>query len=547
MGKKQHQKDKLYLTCTEWSTLYGGKRATEDRRRFKRLPFHCCSITFQPFKTPYCTKEGIIFDLENVLPFVRKHGLNPVTGKKMKASELIKLNFYRNSDGKYHCPVTFKVFNENTHIVAVKVTGNVYSYEAVTRLNVKSNNYFDLLTSEPFTKNDIITIQDPANLDKFNISAFYHVQNKEENQSGSNVVVIRQLNQETKETLAELPKELKVPDYMFSNKPISKDETKKRDAFNTAVYSTGKAAASLTSTVMEPVTKVEPAILEDDVVRYKYVKKKGYVSLITTHGRLNLELHCDLVPKTCENFIRHCESGYYKETTFHRLIRYFIIQGGDPSGTGFGGESIWGKPFADEFLPNLSHDARGVLSMANSGPNTNQAQFFITFRKCKQLDKKHTVFGKVVGGMETLNKVEFLETDKDDRPLEEIQILNCEVFVDPFKEVEEMLSKERTQASQSEPTNPSLSRPKPGNRREEEALEAEERARRNRTINPSTVYRDGVGKFIDIASQSAEDTPVLKRHSATAGIDPTSGMSTEVAHKKQKTVLRSTLSDFSVW
>ncbi|KAF6768337.1 hypothetical protein AHF37_03178 [Paragonimus kellicotti] len=560
MGKKQHQKDKLYLTCTEWSTLYGGKRATEDKRRFKRLPFHCCSITFQPFKTPYCTKEGIIFDLENVLPFVRKHGLNPVTGKvhtpflvceiflqKMKAGELIKLNFYRNSDGKYHCPVTFKVFNENTHIVAVKVTGNVYSHEAVTRLNVKSNNYFDLLTSEPFTKDDIITIQDPANLDKFNISAFYHVQNKEENQSGSNVVVIRQLNQETKETLAELPKDLKVPDYMLSNRPIGKDEPKKRDAFNTAVYSTGKAAASLTSTVMEPVTKVEPAILEDDVVRYKYVKKKGYVSLITTHGRLNLELHCDLVPKTCENFIRHCESGYYKETTFHRLIRYFIIQGGDPSGTGFGGESIWGKPFADEFLPNLSHDARGVLSMANSGPNTNQSQFFITFRKCKHLDKKHTVFGKVVGGMETLNKVEFLETDKDDRPLEEIQILNCEVFVDPFKEVEEMLSKERMQASQSEPTNPSLSRPKPGNRREEEALEAEERARRGRTINSSTVYRDGVGKFIDIGSQSAENVPVLKRHSATAGIDSTLGMNTEVAHKKQKTVLRSTLSDFSVW
>ncbi|KAF7236168.1 hypothetical protein EG68_11749 [Paragonimus skrjabini miyazakii] len=547
MGKKQHQKDKLYLTCTEWSTLYGGKRATEDKRRFKRLPFHCCSITFQPFKTPYCTKEGIIFDLENVLPFVRKHGLNPVTGKKMKAGELIKLNFYRNSDGKYHCPVTFKVFNENTHIVAVKVTGNVYSHEAVTRLNVKSNNYFDLLTSEPFTKDDIITIQDPANLDKFNISAFYHVQNKEENQSGSNVVVIRQLNQETKETLAELPKDLKVPDYMLSNKPISKDEPKKRDAFNTAVYSTGKAAASLTSTVMEPVTKVEPAILEDDVVRYKYVKKKGYVSLITTHGRLNLELHCDLVPKTCENFIRHCESGYYKETTFHRLIRYFIIQGGDPSGTGFGGESIWGKPFADEFLPNLSHDARGVLSMANSGPNTNQSQFFITFRKCKHLDKKHTVFGKVVGGMETLNKVEFLETDKDDRPLEEIQILNCEVFVDPFKEVEEMLSKERMQASQSEPVNPSLSRPKPGNRREEEALEAEERARRSHTINSSIVFRDGVGKFIDIGSQIAENMPVLKRHSATAGIDSTLGMNTEIAHKKQKTVLRSTLSDFSVW
>ncbi|TPP62281.1 Peptidyl prolyl cis trans isomerase 2 [Fasciola gigantica] len=416
MGKKQHQKDKLYVTCTEWSTLYGGKRATESIRRFKRLPFHCCSITFQPFKNPYCTKEGIIFDLENILPFVRKFGVNPVTGKKMRAGELIKLVFHRNSDGKFHCPVTFKVFNENTHIVAIRVTGNVYAYEAVERLNIKSHNFLDLLTSEPFKREDIITHQDPHNLDKFNISMFYHVQHKAEEQNDSNVVVIRQLNQETKETLAELPKEIKVPDYMYSNKPKPASD-KKRDVFNTATYSTGKAAASLTSTVMEPVTKIEPAILDDDVVRYNYVKTKGYVSLITTHGKINLELHCDIVPKTCENFVRLCETGYYNDTVFHRLIRYFMIQGGDPSGTGFGGESIWGKPFEDEFMPQLSHDSRGVLSMANSGPNTNQSQFFITFRTCKHLDKKHTVFGKVVGGMDTLNKVEMMETDKDDRPL----------------------------------------------------------------------------------------------------------------------------------
>ncbi|CAH8838953.1 unnamed protein product [Trichobilharzia szidati] len=397
MGKKQHQQDKLYITCTEWRTLYGGKRAVESGRQFKRLPFHCCSITFQPFLNPYCTKEGIIFDLENILPFLKKHGINPVTGKKMKMSELIKLNFHRNSDGKFHCPVTFKVFNANTHIVAIKPTGNVYCFDAVQRLNLKANNFLDLLTSEAFTKDDIITIQDPSQLEKFNISAFYHVKNKEEAQNDGNVVVIRSLNQETKETLAELPKELSVPDYMYSaKKNATADSGKKRDVFNTASYSTGRAAASLTSTVMEPVTIIEPAILEDDVVRYKYVKKKGYVSLITSHGKLNLELHCDLVPKTCENFIRHCSSGYYNDTTFHRLIRYFIVQGGDPSGTGFGGESIWGKAFPDEFVPNLSHDTRGVLSMANAGPNTNQSQFFITFRQCKHLDRKHTVFGKYV-------------------------------------------------------------------------------------------------------------------------------------------------------
>ncbi|THD19368.1 Peptidyl-prolyl cis-trans isomerase 4 [Fasciola hepatica] len=551
MGKKQHQKDKLYVTCTEWSTLYGGKRATESMRRFKRLPFHCCSITFQPFKNPYCTKEGIIFDLENILPFVRKFGVNPVTGKKMKAGELIKLVFHRNSDGKFHCPVTFKVFNENTHIVAIRVTGNVYAYEAVERLNIKSHNFLDLLTSEPFKREDIITIQDPHNLDKFNISMFYHVQHKAEEQNDSNVVVIRQLNQETKETLAELPKEIQVPDYMYSNKPKPASD-KKRDVFNTATYSTGKAAASLTSTVMEPVTKIEPAILDDDVVRYNYVKTKGYVSLITTHGKINLELHCDIVPKTCENFVRLCETGYYNDTVFHRLIRYFMIQGGDPSGTGFGGESIWGKPFEDEFMPQLSHDSRGVLSMANSGPNTNQSQFFITFRTCKHLDKKHTVFGKVVGGMDTLNKVEMMETDKDDRPLEEIQIINCEVFVNPFKEVEEMLAKERAQAADAPAGSNvnAMTRPKPGNRREEEALAAEDRARRRQAPEQTKVFHNGVGKFIDISDDNLVDRKRPSNSSALKHERPlglVTELSEEVARKKQKSVLRSSLTDFSAW
>ncbi|KAH8859151.1 RING-type E3 ubiquitin-protein ligase PPIL2 [Schistosoma japonicum] len=531
MGKKQHQKDKLYITCTEWSTLYGGKRATDSGRQFKRLPFHCCSISFQPFLNPYCTKEGIIFDLENILPFLKKHGINPVTGLKMKMSELIKLNFHRNSDGKFHCPVTFKVFNENTHIVAIKPTGNVYSFDAVQRLNLKANNFFDLLNSETFTKDDIITIQDPTQLEKFNISAFYHVKNKEEAQNDGNVVVIRSLNQETKETLAELSKEISVPDYMYSAKKASLESGKKRDIFNTATYSTGRAAASLTSTVMEPVTKIEPAILEDDVVRYKYVKKKGYVSLITSHGKLNLELHCDLVPKTCENFLRHCTAGYYNDTTFHRLIRYFIIQGGDPSGTGFGGDSVWGGSFPDEFVPNLSHDARGVVSMANSGPNTNKSQFFITFRQCKHLDRKHTVFGKVVGGLDFLGKIEMMETDKDDRPLEDIQILNCEVYVDPFKDIDEMLIRERAnhnEESNIDNTDKPL-HPKPGNRREEEALEASERAKRSRhddQFDTKSVVTNKRGNNNDESSLQ---------------------MNEDVIRKKKKIVLKSQLTDFSSW
>ena len=147
---------------------------------------------------------------------------------------------------------------------------------------------------------------------------------------------------------------------------------------------------------MPRIEEHEAAVLEDDVVRYARVKKKAYVRLVTNAGALNLELHSEYVPKTCENFIRLCQKGYYNGTKFHRSIRHFMvrvlpmtafdelhsisiaspiqIQGGDPKGDGTGGESFWGTPFKDEIQQHLSHTGRGILSMANSGPNTNKSQ-----------------------------------------------------------------------------------------------------------------------------------------------------------------------------
>ena len=110
-------------------------------------------------------------------------------------------------------------------------------------------------------------------------------------------------------------------------------------------------------------------------------------------GHLKFELHCQETPKTCENFLGLCAAGYYNGTSFHRNIKGFIIQGGDPTSTGKGGESIYGMPFEDEINENLRHDKRGVLSMANNGPNKNTSQFFITYAKHSSLDSKFTVFG----------------------------------------------------------------------------------------------------------------------------------------------------------
>ncbi|KAJ0770024.1 putative peptidylprolyl isomerase [Helianthus annuus] len=107
-----------------------------------------------------------------------------------------------------------------------------------------------------------------------------------------------------------------------------------------------------------------------------------------------------------KNFLALCASGYYDGTIFHRNIKGFMIQGGDPTGTGKGGTSIWGKKFNDEIRESLKHNARGVLSMANSGPNTNGSQFFITYAKQPHLNGLYTIFGKVIHGFEVLDLME---------------------------------------------------------------------------------------------------------------------------------------------
>lgn len=132
---------------------------------------------------------------------------------------------------------------------------------------------------------------------------------------------------------------------------------------------------------------------------------------------MKFELYCETVPKTCRNFLGLAASDYYIGTKIHRNIKGFIVQTGDPTGTGKGGESIFGHPFEDEFHEDLKHDRRGILSMANSGPNKNGSQFFITYNKHPTLDNKFTVFGHLVDGFQTLDLLEQEPVDKHNKPL----------------------------------------------------------------------------------------------------------------------------------
>uniref|UniRef100_A0A673NN31 PPIase cyclophilin-type domain-containing protein n=1 Tax=Sinocyclocheilus rhinocerous TaxID=307959 RepID=A0A673NN31_9TELE len=469
------------------------------RANFRRLPFDHCSLSLQPFEYPMCTVDGVVFDL-----------ISHLKKKKLEAKSLIKLNFSKNNEGKYHCPVLYTVFTNNSHIVANKVTGNVFSNEAVEQLNIKTKSYKDLLTDEPFTRQDLITLQDPTNLDKFNVSDFFHVKNNmkvldpdEEKAKQGPSYHLKSTNMETRETLAELYRDYKGDELLAST--MKEPEAKKTDKLNAAHYSTGRVSASFTSTAMTPATTHEADAISDDTVRYQYIKKKGYVRLHTNKGDVNVELHCDKVPKAGENFIKLCKKGYYDSTIFHRSIRNFM--------------SYWGKPFKDEFRPNLSHTGRGILSMANSGPNTNKSQFFITFRSCTYLDRKHSVFGRVVGGLETLTAMENVESDpKTDKPKSEIKLLSTTVFVDPYEEADAQIAAEREKEAQKQ---------------EEERAQTSASVNKTKTEDKPKTFRPGVGKYINTAAT---------KHSHPDGEKPSTS---EAPAKKPKG--RTGFGDFSSW
>jgi len=142
----------------------------------------------------------------------------------------------------------------------------------------------------------------------------------------------------------------------------------------------------------------------------------------TTKGKIEFKLFPEVAPKTVENFIGLTKKGYYNGIVFHRVIKNFMIQGGDPTGTGRGGESIWGGKFKDEFAPGIVFDRSGILAMANAGPNTNGSQFFITTKPTPWLNGKHTIFGEVVDGFDVLNDIENAEVNGRNRPVYEIRI-----------------------------------------------------------------------------------------------------------------------------
>ena len=234
-----------------------------------------------------------------------------------------------------------------------------------------------------------------------------------------------------------------------------------------SVHTTGKTSRSLTSTTSHPATQNHRLL---QIIQLKPTKK-AYVRLHTSLGDLNIELHADMCPKTCENFVALVDSGYYDGTVFHRSVKNSMIQGGDPTGTGRGGVSIWGRTFENEIDSRLRHVSRGVVGMANcgggsgGGQGTNGSQFYILYKPAAHLDNKHTVFGRLVGGFDTLTAMETIPADDKERPVRDIEILGASVFVNPYKEMLE--EEEEEEEERRKKKKKKMSKDMDGGRKEE--------------------------------------------------------------------------------
>ena len=153
--------------------------------------------------------------------------------------------------------------------------------------------------------------------------------------------------------------------------------------------------------------------------------KETIVVLETNQAAIEIKLMPEVAPRACENFATLVEREYYDGIIFHRVIKKFMIQGGDPTGTGMGGESIWGSPFEDEVTPEVTFDKPGLLAIANSGPNTNGSQFFITSARTPWLNMRHTIFGEVISGYDVVERIENSPADSSNRPLAEQKIIKA--------------------------------------------------------------------------------------------------------------------------
>ncbi|WFD00364.1 peptidylprolyl isomerase [Malassezia yamatoensis] len=452
--------DKLFVTPSEHSGVYGQHGASTGARK-KGLsvivPFTMCSLTYEAWSVPACLKaEGNVYERANLEQFLRQYGVSPATGQPVNPEDMLDLHFSRNDRGNFFDPVSCKEMTDHSHLVAIGPTGHVFLHDTVQQLNIKSKFMRDLVDDTPFQKSDILILQDPHDPERRKMSSMYHVRENLNLARKAKGDEVHMSSKSTQTLLSEVRRRSAPEDSQSTSTAQSSNVTGDTSASSTSAsqstrlsnISTGRTAASFTSSSLTPRTKTERISVDEEAIMFESVlstskNARALVKVQTNLGTMILELHVSKAPRTCYNFLMLSRTGAYNDTLFHRNIAGFMIQGGDPTGTGRGGQSIWVKPFEDELCNpgSFRHTGRGVLSMANRGPNTNGSQFFITYRATPQLDTKHTVFGRLIGvekdpsSMRTLDAMENVPSDdKTDRPLRPIIIEEVKIVEDPFED-----------------------------------------------------------------------------------------------------------------
>jgi peptidyl-prolyl cis-trans isomerase-like protein 2 len=452
----KHQKEKQYQSAREHrvnSAIRSGRGVADNLQQ--RLPFSHCALSLQPFTQAVCNPQtGILFESSVILPFVLQWKRDPCTGKALLSTDLVTLHMEQNETGQWECPILNKAFTDHVKVVAIRQKSKpqeayVYSFQAYQTLNLKPRNFTDLMTGEAFhPKQDVIVLHDPEK-PQLSLQDFYHIRHadefKDSNSSAANGIrhsatssrILAKLDQgkktmaasEAVTTAAAASKRLLEATKNKEHIPLAQDVTG-------VALTTSAGAASFTSTDVQVNTSstarlaTAEEILAAQCRMLKSLKENAYVRLVTNMGALVLEIHCGMVPRTAMNFLGLCEADRYDKSSFHRLIPGFMVQGGKAP-AGKPDTSLWGEPFVDEFDDRLKHTGRGIVAMANAGANTNKQQFYITLAACSHLDRKHSVFGTVVKGMEVLDEIEKLGKDAKDRPVTKVEIISTEVLASP--------------------------------------------------------------------------------------------------------------------
>ncbi|EEA06320.1 uncharacterized protein CMU_008110 [Cryptosporidium muris RN66] len=173
MGKKQHSKDKLYILPSEYCLDWGGYKFNNKPVEYTK--FDECALTLMPIKDAVCTKEGIVYEKDNIERYIDIYGQNPFNGEQLSKNDVIQLHYNLNSEGKFCCPITKKAFGNSSHIVVNSKSGYVYSYNTVDELNRKARNWNDLVTGEKFSSKDLIVIQDPLHFQSRELKNFHYI------------------------------------------------------------------------------------------------------------------------------------------------------------------------------------------------------------------------------------------------------------------------------------------------------------------------------------------------------------------------------------